>query len=257
VQPRRLVSSVLATFPWYSAAICSSNDLTDVVDESSQVGVLLLQYNRPVSCVSKHFAKSLDLYEASLFNRFSSNAVTSRLQSGLGIGSSQDVVPWHPESNQTSQESSRLCSVMSAYRLMDVVSMLGGSLPAPSVDRCHLQIPTSSFRVSTNLPAWLLCCLKYMQGMEKLADWPKVLREYRQILSKSKKTAKFSTPPASQSSPFRLLSLIARNQTTKNYTAIEANFLYAAMHIACMKELCFPKEACPDLPDDIDALVQA
>jgi len=35
--PSRLVSPVLANFPWYSAAICTSDDFTEVADEAFQV----------------------------------------------------------------------------------------------------------------------------------------------------------------------------------------------------------------------------
>ena len=95
--------------------------------------------------------------------------------------------------------------------------------------------------------------LKSLQGIDKLANWPKVLEQFRKTISKSRKTIQFSSD---RGSPFRLLRLIARNNTTKTYNAIESNFLYAAMHIACMKELCFPSEVCPDLPDNVDALAR-
>ena len=43
---------------------------------------------------------------------------------------------------------------------------------------------------------------------------------------------------------------------TSKYTSLEANFLFAAMHLACMKEFGF-KDTCPDLPDNLDGLVRA
>jgi hypothetical protein len=93
--------------------------------------------------------------------------------------------------------------------------------------------------------------------MDKLENWPKVLDQFRTTLEKSKKTTQFmSNPTQDRCGPFRLLRLIARNNTTKNYTAIEANFLYAAMHIACMNELRFQNELCPDLPDNLDSLLR-
>lgn len=93
--------------------------------------------------------------------------------------------------------------------------------------------------------------------MDKLGDWPAVLEQFKKTVAKSKKTFHLSATPQDRSAPFRLLGLIARNNTTQSYTAIEANFLYAAMHIACMKELRFQKEACPDLPENLDALARA
>ena len=37
VPPCRLVSPVLANFPWYSAALCDSDDLSEVADDAFQV----------------------------------------------------------------------------------------------------------------------------------------------------------------------------------------------------------------------------
>lgn len=93
--------------------------------------------------------------------------------------------------------------------------------------------------------------------MDKLANWPAVLEEFKKTLTKSKKTVNFDSAAQDRSCPFRLLRLIARNNTTRNYTAIEANFLYAAMHIAFMNELRFKNEACPDLPENLDSMIRA
>jgi hypothetical protein len=95
--------------------------------------------------------------------------------------------------------------------------------------------------------------LKSLQGIDQLADWPKVLEHFRKTLSKSNKKIQFSSD---RGSAFRLLRLIAGNNRAKTYNAIESNFLYTAMHIACMKELRFPSEVCPDLPDTLNALAR-
>jgi len=92
--------------------------------------------------------------------------------------------------------------------------------------------------------------------MDKLADWPAVMCQFQKMLKKSRKTVQVSTP-RDQSAPLRLLRLIACNNNTRSYNAIEANFLYAAMHIACMKELRFSVETCPDLPENLNGLVRA
>jgi hypothetical protein len=96
--------------------------------------------------------------------------------------------------------------------------------------------------------------LKLLQGIEKMVEWPKVLDTFRNTVSVSSKPSNLSADHIS--SPFRLLRLIERNNKNKNYNAIESNFLYAALHIACMKELRFSKEMCPDLPDDLDGLAR-
>jgi hypothetical protein len=97
--------------------------------------------------------------------------------------------------------------------------------------------------------------LKYFQGLDKLANWPKVLVEFRDMLKMSQRTVEVAPPHLS--TPFRLLRLILSNNTTQRYTAIEANFLYAAMHIACMMELGFHIGTCPDLPENLDGLVHS
>lgn len=107
-----------------------------------------------------------------------------------------------------------------------------------------------SCKLSIHNPSHFLTIL---QGMDQLANWPKVLDQFRKTISKSLKPIQFASD---RGSPFRLLRLIARNNTNKNYNAIESNFLYAAMHIACMKELRFLSEVCPDLPDNLDALAR-
>jgi len=90
--------------------------------------------------------------------------------------------------------------------------------------------------------------------MDKMANWPNVLTQFRNMVNTSEKTAQSLLPNVS--TPLRLMHMISRNKLTRNYTAIEANFLYAAMHIACMTELQFRKDTCPDLPERLDELVQ-
>jgi hypothetical protein len=192
-------------------------------------------------------------YETALFNHFSKNEVTFKVQSSLGIGNSGEVVPWQRQSNLNSNDCSRVCSVVGAYRLLDVMAMLNDAHPAPSVERCSFEVP-QTFHVSAYIST--SSHLNCLQGMDKMANWPEVLEQFRTTIAKSKKTALFCSMPQDRRGPFSLLRLISRNHTSRNYNAIEGNFLYAAMHIACMKELCFQKEVCPDLPDSLDALVR-
>ena len=88
-----------------------------------------------------------------------------------------------------------------------------------------------------------------------MANWPLVLTQFCKTIQKSTKTVMFDEVPQERT-PFQLLCLIAHNNTTRNYTSVESNFLYPAMHIACMWDLHFPKEVCPDLPDKSDSLIR-
>jgi hypothetical protein len=96
-----------------------------------------------------------------------------------------------------------------------------------------------------------------VQGIDKLGNWPDMLLNFRKVLTKAKKPVPLSPQPQNRSSALRLLRFIARNNNTKSYASIEANFLFAAMHLACMKDIHFPREVCPDLPEDISGLVRA
>jgi hypothetical protein len=89
--------------------------------------------------------------------------------------------------------------------------------------------------------------------MEKMANWPQALQEFKKTVDKAK-AKNISNISPDRSSPFRLLRLIGRNNNNRNFSAIESNFLHAAFHIACMKELNFEKDECPDLTDELDAL---
>jgi len=111
-------------------------------------------------------------------------------------------------------------------------------------------VPSKAF-----LPQYV-CCLILMQGIDKLRNWPNVLLDFRKVLSKAKKTVPLSRDPVDSSAAFRLLRLIAQNRNTKSYTAIESNFLFAALHLACMRDICLSDDACPDLPDNIFAMVK-
>jgi hypothetical protein len=141
----------------------------------------------------KNFVKSLKGYESILFNPLSPNELIYKVQSGLGIGMKEEVVPWQRRINVNSTDCSRVCSVIGAYRLLDVVAMLDGAHPAPSIERCFYQIPSSSFRVSASIHT--SSCLKRLQGMDKLENWPKVLDQFRTTLEKSKKTTQFMSNP--------------------------------------------------------------
>jgi hypothetical protein len=191
-------------------------------------------------------------YESALFNQSSPNEMTIKIQSGLGIGKSGEVIPWRHKANLNSIECSRICSVISAYRLLDVVAMLSGAELAPIVERCFFNVPNTSFRVSVFILT--SSSIEWVQGMDKLAHWPVVLEQFWTTITKLKKTVQLT--PQDKYDPFNLLRLIARNNTSKIYTAIKANFLYTAMHITCMKELRFPNEVCPDLPDNLDSLLR-
>jgi hypothetical protein len=90
----------------------------------------------------------MEKYESALLESLSNSNKTSRVQNVLGIGTGAHMVPWQPKADVNSSDSKKVCSVISAYRLLDVVAMLGGVQPAPGVERQFFQVPNTSFRVS-------------------------------------------------------------------------------------------------------------
>ena len=203
----------------------------------------------------QNFATSMKGFECTLFDISRRNERSTTVQNCLGIGSSGPLVTWQPTSALTTNDSGKVCSVISAYRLLDVVAMLNGAQRAPSVPRRYFEPPNKSFRVKSKFHKHEISFLKPLQGLDKLANWPKILLDFRKMLKRSDRPVDVAPPDLP--TPFRLLRQIVGNDSTQRYTAIEANFLYAALHIACMKELRFHRETCPDLPDNFDGLVRS
>jgi hypothetical protein len=106
-----------------------------------------------LTILHQNFATCMQGYDSTLFNRLSGSGseMTMNVQNVLGVGTSDQMVPWQPRTDLTATESARVCSVICAYRLWDVVAMLGGADSAPSVDRRFYEIPNTSFRVSIYL----------------------------------------------------------------------------------------------------------
>ena len=64
-------------------------------------------------------------YESTLLS--AKNLSEVAIRRGLGIGIGGELTSWHPgPANLAPIECSKVCSVISAYRLLDVVAMLGG-----------------------------------------------------------------------------------------------------------------------------------
>lgn len=90
-------------------------------------------------------------YESFHFRENVLNEVANKVKSGLGIGkNNMQVTTWCPTNRPSSIEASRICSVISAYRLLDIVAMLDGVRAAPSVERRFINISSDTFQVSMN-----------------------------------------------------------------------------------------------------------
>jgi hypothetical protein len=92
--------------------------------------------------------------------------------------------------------------------------------------------------------------------MDKLGVWSTVVRNFRTIMQKLRIHATSPLPDTSCPAPVRLLRLLARNEWSQQYSKIEGNFLVAAVHVACMKELVFPQDSFPDIPDNLEGMAE-
>jgi hypothetical protein len=114
---------------------------------------------------SQNFAICMKNYESMLFHHQSINESISRIQSSLGIdlGHRLHLASWSPSKKINSLEMSKICSTISAYRLLDVVALLDGVDPAPSVERRFIDVSHSTFRVCVSILK-TLCSLKLLAG---------------------------------------------------------------------------------------------
>jgi hypothetical protein len=152
-----LSSPVLANFPWYSALITLSDDLLKVAHplNAFQVRRTCFQIHPSPSVLSstlQHDPTSMKGYESMLFNcgNESTNESMTTVQNILGIRTSGQMVSWKPMSTLTSTDSCKVCSIISIYRLLDVLAMLNGAHLAHSVPRRYFETPNKSFCVSAN-----------------------------------------------------------------------------------------------------------
>ena len=81
-------------------------------------------------------------------------------------------------------------------------------------------------------------------------EWPKLANTFNKTVMRT--TDKTSLPMDTFSKPiFSLLQMAARNTAGTRYLAIEENFLFAAIHIAAMKDISFADGILPDLPGNM------
>jgi hypothetical protein len=91
-------------------------------------------------------------YESRIFKNFGADELTNSFQRLLGVGTHTDLVLTRQQGEVPPVESSRICSLISAYRLLDVLAILNGGHSAPLVERQPYEIP-ASFRVRTYFSA--------------------------------------------------------------------------------------------------------
>lgn len=89
--------------------------------------------------------------------------------------------------------------------------------------------------------------------MDRMFDWKGLLQNFQKTMGQSQSS---SQSLEDRTSPLRLLRLIVRNNSRNKLDNIQGNFLYAALHLACMKDLRFPDDTCPDLPENLEVLAR-
>lgn len=91
--------------------------------------------------------------------------------------------------------------------------------------------------------------------MSRLQNWPALLTNFQSVMQTVTPPANDRLTIGSKSATLRLLHLITSNEFKKSYLNVEGNFLIAAMHIACMRELRLSNlDSYPDIPERLELL---
>ena len=137
----RLISPVLCDVPWYTTVISQCKDLTDV---GTELGSEVLTFKVCCSChfpyvscllyLYQRFVQHLHQYESQLLNRTSCNGLLLKMLGLLGLKlqveqGSCELVRHSSSTNLSVGDWTRLCSLVSAYRLLDVIALLGCRVP--------------------------------------------------------------------------------------------------------------------------------
>ena len=91
--------------------------------------------------------------------------------------------------------------------------------------------------------------------MECLHDWPGQLLKLRKVAFRSKDVTMLG--PSTATPALKLMHHLATNVARSAATAIECNFIVAAMHIACLTSSPYSEDSVPELPENHEALVSA
>jgi hypothetical protein len=150
---------------------------------------------------------------------------------------------------------SRLCGLVCAYRLADIIALLGGCKPNETAFPPRAMCPDRQLYVrcfDIQFHSTLKFNLK--QGMSKLQHWPTLLMNFHMLMQKVAVPVQNPSCNTSGSSTLRLLSLISKNEWAKNFVNIEGNFLIAAMHVSSMREFPFSQDSYPDIPERFESM---
>ena len=164
------------------------------------------------------------------------------------------VIP-APETKFTVFDFQKICSVLCAYRLFEVISLQHGAVsrvsaspPIPMfLPRCARS--KDDLHVCTTFVILHLLMI-FHQSFVRLRDWPKLVTAFKGTVITKKNES--TLPMETFSKPIlSLMQMAAKNLAATRYHAVEENFLMAAIHIAAIKDIKFKKGILPDLPCDM------
>lgn len=92
--------------------------------------------------------------------------------------------------------------------------------------------------------------------MECLHDWPGLLLKLRKIAFRLNDAMMLDHSTVATPA-LRLMRHLATNVARSAATAIECNFIVAALHVACLTTSPYDEDVVPDLPENHEALVSA
>ena len=201
----------------------------------------------------------LQQYESQLFSLSACTTSIMEMQRllGLGIGSDEHKIIAHIPNLMALSNShwSRLCELVCAYRLADVIALLGGCKPNETSFPQRAMCPSRQLYVRCfGIQFHSTINFNLKQGMAKLEHWPTLLTNFHMLMQKVAVPVENPFGSTSGSSTLWLLSLISKNEWAKSFANIEGNFLIAAMHVSSMREFPFGQDSYPDIPERFESM---
>ncbi|KAF8869968.1 hypothetical protein CPB84DRAFT_1855891 [Gymnopilus junonius] len=142
-----------------------------------------------------------------------------------------------------------ICSLISAYKLFEIVALLHGCVPRsiPSATHPRLHLPKVKLGRQSHEK-------EDLYGYTKLHDWIGLAHSFKAAVE-SYVDKEPEIPASLPSNPIEsLLCMLRANEKKTSYNAIESNFIRAAIHVGCQRMVVFPEHMVPDLPGDLQKL---
>ena len=92
--------------------------------------------------------------------------------------------------------------------------------------------------------------MSFIQGFDRLQEWPTILSTFRAAVDKNVLACPQTDIPDGSSRLLILMRLLVRSELKSHYVNIENNLLYAALHVYAFNMGIFPEGVIPNLPGE-------